>query len=287
MRILVIGCGSHGAARARLVSDLGHVPFLADLNNRLAERLHEEMTLAGKTCGWVQFDRRHSFGAGAFDAALICTPIDTRMALAHACLNGGVRAILIEQPIASVSQSAHALSVAAEQNIVMVGCGLRFACDLPSYLWAMLSIQNSGALCGHGSVLRTLNSQVDLAYAINGPIRGVRLADGPGTLIVVLEHRNFASTEITFDRSSRLSEQLHVAVSAYDDGRSIQVPHEPIIVGLSTAERARRREMFHFLTCAQTQTTPCNNVSDAIHVLSWTTRAAQLLGPSCRALRAT
>jgi predicted dehydrogenase len=217
------------------------------------------------------------------DAAFVCAPIETRASIAVKLLSLGVPGIFIEQPLAFSMDGLDRLQHAAADHIVMIGCNLRFAYDLPVFRWALLEIVASKpkpvripGLRRQPSERTTLENaihELDLAYAVNGAIRSVNTICERDGLKIGVEHASMAWSQIELDWSSRPVCNRAV-LSAFDDGGALRVPHDPQRVTPAHHYVALRAETTHFLTCVLTASPPCATVDDGVHVLEWALIAA-------------
>jgi len=105
VRILIVGRGSMGSRYFEMLSGQHDVCMIGTG--------HEVATVA-----------RH----GNFDAALICTPTETHVDAALACIDGGIRSLFIEKPLAlSVADAIRLFHVVVREGIcTYVAYPLRF-----------------------------------------------------------------------------------------------------------------------------------------------------------------
>lgn len=127
-RALVIGYGSIGAKRARILHDFGwHVTIWEpDASRRLAARAHgfTNVRPRGTQRGQVPVDATR---AGEADVVFVCTPPKDHALTAAVCLSVGCH-VFIEKPIAHTVTDARLICkvAAASDRHVMVGCNYRF-----------------------------------------------------------------------------------------------------------------------------------------------------------------
>lgn len=255
MRALVIGNGPAAERRTAVLTEMGIQPT----------RSHLEPP-----------------GVALPDAVFICAPIGSRASLAAKCIGLGVPAVFIEQPLGFKLTELDLLRHAAEHHTVMVGCNLRFAYKLPRLHWSLLEIvaAKSVPVGLHGfsivpnSTTKLENTvlELDLAYAVNGPIHSVQTICERARLDIAVEHTSLAWSHIEVDWSLRPLTSRTV-VTAYDDGSAIRVPHHPASLAPADDRIAHREEIAHFLSSAVTGTRPCSTLEDGLHVLEWSLAA--------------
>jgi hypothetical protein len=285
MRLLLIGCNSIGTSRAASLARMGHTVFCTDPDVNRAQWFEKQT--GRENCLWVEFDYRHR--VEAYDAALVCTRPHARIALALDCLNAGIEGVFIEGPLAMESEGIAALRRAAEGHVVMIGCDLRFASDLPRYRWSLLEFGNLGitrqlkasrnADVRVRSPLELAYQDIDLAYALNGRILALNCERGASTCKISIEHENFAHTVIELDWSECAETPRLAKIVAYDDGKGLHLPHEPECFKFEASEKSQVKEMSHFLECVRKGKQPCNTIDDAEHVFQWAVVAS---GPDSR-----
>lgn len=250
MHALVVGHGSEAERRASILTALGHRPARAE----------------------VLDSRRFPLP----DIALVCGPIDTRVAHAIKLLDLGIPAVFVEQPMASDTARLDALEQACDDAITMTGCKLRFAYNFPRVRWALLEMD-----CSKPVPLRLAISQprardrleqtiheFDLAFSLNGQMQAIHTVSRRTALQIGIEHRNLAWSHIEFDWTGQ-TPRGRALLSAFDDGDALSVPHQPEWVTPSHDYIAQREEVAHFVACAQTGGQPCCTISSGRHVLEW------------------
>ncbi len=94
MKALVIGCGSIGSRRARILKQLGAEIGVYDTDESKTARLATELNLPTY---YVDLD---SAVLGRYDVAFICTPPSTHLDLAQRCAGAGVH-LFIEKPLSN------------------------------------------------------------------------------------------------------------------------------------------------------------------------------------------
>lgn len=126
MKHLVIGCGSIGSRRAKILAGMGEEVFVHDLFKDRAEEL-------GKTEGpiWV-------WDGEDVDGALICTPPDTHAVACLEAVNTGIVGLYVEKPLALHHVDLDdVMDAASAVPVTMGACNMRFVVErLPAnYDW--------------------------------------------------------------------------------------------------------------------------------------------------------
>lgn len=117
---LVIGCGSIGSRHARLLGELGHALWCADLDMARAQALADALPSAAA----VQLDPRI---ARVADAVFVCTWPDTHLSYARWSIEYAVPTF-IEKPLALGLEGVEELVLLAQERKAktMVACNYRF-----------------------------------------------------------------------------------------------------------------------------------------------------------------
>src|SRR5690606_11541965 len=119
MRVLVIGCGSIGTRRARILRGMGVDVLGVDVDPlRAAEATDGHAT----TLDLALHDR-------TLRAAVVCTPPATHVPIALDCLKAGL-VVFVEKPLALSMDGVPELLDAAAGKVAMGACNLRFAYGL-------------------------------------------------------------------------------------------------------------------------------------------------------------
>lgn len=265
-RVLVIGCGSIGARRARLLAAMGH-----DVDGIDGCPARAACATFGRGVTWRKvLDQPH-------DAAFICTPAETHVPLALDCLRAGVRAVFIEKPLAPTLDGLDELERAAEGHPVMVGCNMRFAYgDVPRPTSWLVAAQSKPlatwrpgaeqAYRANGLLLEAGVHELDLAYWLAGPGKVVGAEwQGPDTCTVKLEHEGGALSNVYVSWAE-----------GAPTVRWLRTDATPAAIVPDTSDAMYVAEMRHFLGCVETGARPCNMLADARHVLGWALAANAL-----------
>jgi predicted dehydrogenase len=294
MRALVVGTGSIGTRRARLLVQMGHEVYLHD---KSAERMHaaKDATGAVPVPGWrdAMMLLRHS--APQKSAAFICTPAESHVPVTLDVLATGIQNVFIEKPLSTTTDGLPALASLAEGRCTMVACNMRwgyFPAGLPTLepsAWSSLEFTSFdplrqwrdgavAAYAGNGIVLESAIHEMDVAVALAGPIVDIHAAGGGDRVLLWLEHEHCASL-IRCDWSDNIAPH-----------RELLAAHRPAQYGEVMIPGTRFRvsppadvdamyvaEMLHFVDCVESGAQPCNTVDRAVHVLEWALRAKELV----------
>ena len=121
MKFLVVGCGSIGRRHAKNLLALGHKVIATDVIAGSRDKLGQEL-------GVKTFCLFSQAIAQKPDAALICTPPATHLALARKALAAGCH-VFIEKPVSHTLSGIDAIASLArkKKKVAQVGYNLRFA----------------------------------------------------------------------------------------------------------------------------------------------------------------
>ena len=134
-----LGVGLLGAGP---VAQAIHLPHLAALDGlHVAHVMDVDATTAETVAAWVGPGTRHStsvatlLGDEAVDVVAICSPHQFHVEQAEAAIRAGVRAVLVEKPLATTAEEAERLAEVARAHGVPVVVGAMHTYD-PAYLEA-------------------------------------------------------------------------------------------------------------------------------------------------------
>ena len=257
MRCLVIGCGSIGARRARLLAEMGHEVWIFDTDPAKVAALEGPcITFADH---W-----------GTFDAAFICTPIGVRTEIVEK-LVGVVRGLFIEKPVAVDVDTAEAMLEALDHTgiITMGACNMRFDRRLevvgqrtPTTLLFDMGQHHSHWSANHEPITLMLDDihELDLARFLGGPIEGIEGWSTIRRADALVRHKNGARSHIHLNR---IADPPHRSVTSYEG-------HDRIAADLwPTDPEMYRREMQHFLECVEHNRPTINPLTQAAETLGW------------------
>jgi predicted dehydrogenase/nucleoside-diphosphate-sugar epimerase len=179
LRVALVGLGRMGVAHATVLSMLPDVQLVAAVDSAPAAARQ----LRGMGFQVPVLATLDAALAERLDAAWICTPPDSHLALARACLAAGV-AVFIEKPLAQSLDAARALAALATPGAPPVACGYTLA-FWPSFV-AAGAVLRSGAL---GAVQR-VQSSMHISQVF-GPQRGwqyERARSGGGVVANLSSH---------------------------------------------------------------------------------------------------
>jgi hypothetical protein len=217
---------------------------------------------------------RRSGDHDAVEVVAIGAPVANHLQVAAECLAEGVDHLFIETPIVRRKRDASSLMTDAGRQIV-VSSNLRFAYRLPDYRWALLDLISRAALASDSgaeqavAVLGRVVDLLDVAYAINGPIRSSQLSGRRCAYQLDVQHDNMASTYIEVNWCGRLAPEQRALISAFDDGVAVQALHQPLSLKPLSRKEAAEREVRHLLNVVLKGAKPANTIKDAAHVHSW------------------
>lgn len=255
-RVLVVGCGSIGSRRARVLREMGH----------------EVQGMDADESRWIglPFDDKDP------EAVFICTPPDNHLASADAHLWRSVRGLFIEKPLSlSMDGIPELIAECESRKIVTMGaCNLRFAYsdtlpDGPLDLCVTKPLPDwrpgaEEAYRANGIVLEMAIHELDLACVHRGPILSMEVRNS---------NADRASLYLQHERGTS---QIR---ASWGDGaptyRSAQVGETILLPNLS--DDMYRREMAHFLECVEAGKPTCNPLSNAAHVLEWALKAQAMI----------
>jgi len=283
MNVVVVGYGSIGKRRARILHELGCAVSVLETDMKKA------LTVLEDGFGWF-------VGAALPDAVIVCTPPDSHVNIAtDSVLVRDCRAVFIEKPLSHNQDGLDQLqdAVAKHNVITMVACNLRFEpmiSDLHSGLFngnfgRRLSFRatfgqhltdwqpgrdyrerySSHEAQGGGIILDAIH-EIDLAIWFMGPVIEVRaMSEHTGELETDTE--DLAAIMLRHECGALSTLQLDCLQRGYH--RSVRV------VGMDGSEGFDYQpgpEMYHaemalFLDCVKNGVQPMNSLAQARHTL--------------------
>lgn len=272
MKVLVVGCGSIGTRRAKILADMGHEVCGKDPRWRCPHR----RMVNGE---WL-FATESYVAELVFDAVLICTPPDSGRVAQVKELAPRVQGLFIEKPLALTRPEVDVLEswVRGVVPVTMGACNLRFSegvdalrkIDGPRCGYFYMGMHRMYWSKGHQSISLILDSihELDLAVWAMGPIISISGESMEDEAKVSVHHEHGYST-IYLDR---LSDPPIREASVYPpDG--LLVDHAPHI-HINTDPSMYVREMQHFMDCVEAGVPTCNPIEDAAEVCRWALEVA-------------
>ena len=262
MRCLVIGCGSIGTRRARLLAEMGHEVHGMDA----------EPVRAANATGGHAVDPIQAWSLVVpYDAVFICTPVGVRVDLVAEAVKAGVRGLFIEKPVAVDVDTAEAMLEALDHTgiITMGACNMRFDRRLevvgrrtPTTLLFDMGQHHSHWSANHEPITLMLDDihELDLARFLGGPIEGIEGWSTIRRADALVRHKNGARSHIHLNR---IADPPHRSVTSYEG-------HDRIVADLwPTDPEMYRREMQHFLECVEHNRPTINPLTQAAETLGW------------------
>lgn len=260
MNCLIVGYGSIGRRRSRLLRDMGHQVSVFDVDGKAMKSALAD--------GFFLSHRRDFTG----QVILVCTPPETHLEIAADALGVGrdstrIRGLFIEKPL-TVRRDELLWGAAAVP--VMVACNWRFseavALAQPfarSGYWAFyfghkLALWRPGAeqVYTHGPWLDDIH-ELDLAQHLAGPIVAARAwVNEPQHVRAGFDHAHGVGSwvELDFDKPVNYERSI-----AHANGRETVWRLER-----SEVDATYRREMTHFLRCVERDEVPMNGLTEAM-----------------------
>lgn len=268
MNLLLLGCGSIGTRRARILAKKGHAVWCSDPDIHRAVAVAKALEPRGHV---------YDGGPGDFDAALICTPPDSgRPEQVAMCTDLGVRALFVEKPLAlDLSDVDEIRGYTALPPVTMGACNLRF-CGGVSALrktpkpWRLATFR-MGQHAKHWSPTHTpvslvLDSihELDLAVHLQGPIASIRGYSETDVAEVSVHHECGGLSHVMLDRQTDPPiRQVRIQRRGDYDMLRLMTGHEMYV-----------REIEHFIRCVETGEQTCNPLRDAAEVCGWALEVA-------------
>lgn len=290
MKILIVGCGSIGTRRAKILVEMGHE------------------VLGSDTCwpldgGWVADDWCKETGAVAAhhpsitevldlpqDAVLICTPPDSDRAVQiRQFLTLNIGGLFVEKPLATSGedlghpQASDNISAALwaprepgdilakpADTITMGACNLRFTPGIddlrkvkgsPLYGRFTMGQHSKYWSKDHKPLSMILDSihELDLAVSLLGPITSIRGRSDEQTAMVSVHHEGGNSSQISLDRVHEPPVRI----------ASVESPEDGLAIEVKTDDGMYEREMRHFLDCVEKGESTCNPLEQAAETCRW------------------
>ena len=275
MNALIIGCGSIGRRRAKVLAEAGHRVMLYDTDTDRARSAYHAIS-HGNVSMYIGGNLASGWGDGepAYDVALICTPPDSgRPEQIQRCLEMGVRGLYVEKPLAldlsdvdEIRYVTERLYKNGEDITTMGACNLRFAGvaglkKIPRpWRMARLTMRQGAKYWSptHRPISLILDSihELDLAVYLQGPIESIRGYSEPDSAEVSVHHEGGGLSHIFLDRvtSPPVREVQVIRKGDYDS------------LAIQTKDSMYVREMEHFMECLEKGVQTCNTLRAAAEV---------------------
>jgi len=280
MNCLVIGCGSIGRRRAKILLAQGHRVMLYDSVTDNAALAYQALKGTGHAPVAAHIGGNLATGWGdgdgpAYDVALICTPPDSgRPEQIQRCLELGVKGLFVEKPLAlgpsdveEIRYTLERLYKNGEDITTMGACNLRF-CGGVSGLrkipqpWRLARFTMRQAAKHWSPTHRPISlimdsiHELDLAVDLQGPIESIRGYSELDAAEVSVHHEGGGLSHIFLDRTTSPPAR-EVQVLRAGDYDSLM---------LRTDDTMYEREMAHFMECVEKGVQTCNPLRAAAEV---------------------
>lgn len=279
MRCLVVGCGSIGARRARLLAEMGHEVDGQD----------DDLLRAAKATNGHAVSKIMAYHLRApYDAAFVCTPARSHLQVAHDVIAAGIKGLFIEKPLSSSMDGIPELIEQCElRGVVTMGaCNMRWAygpgpIDCAGILLestAPLSSWRAGAAefyRANGIVLEAVIHEIDVLADKLGPITWLdAIGNDHERVNIETEHasRGIGTINCDWREGVAVRREMALAERSYPDG-GVRIS---AVVRADTSDEMYRREMAHFLECVATGTATTNPIANATETLRWALKAREM-----------
>lgn len=272
MRVLVVGCGSIGSRRARLLAGMGHEVWAFDSEPWKAD------AIGGRVGTLDAASVPATLAAREFAAVFVCTPAHTHLAVAREAITAGCRGLFIEKPLSTSLDGIPRLVAECEARgvVTMGACNMRLAYPQPIPV-DHVSFETSGPLSGwrsgaaddyrrSGILLESAMHDLDLAIHWQGPITDL-VAWGDDDH-VRLNLRHGRKTSSVFNDWREVAPIVREATCRVGMRRICYRP--------DTSEGMYRGEMAHFLDSVASGKPTANPIAQAAETLRWALRARDL-----------
>jgi len=236
-RLLIVGAGSIGERHARTLREMGASVTLID------ERADRARQIAAQYGCSAWYASLQEAPLDQFEAAVIATPADTHMAIAHACAKAGLH-LLVEKPLATaLPGTAELIMECHQKNLTLaVAYVLRFHPVL----------ERVRQICQEGTLGRLLSLRVVCHHYLPSSRPDYRQtyyvsAAGGGGVILDLSHElNYVEwllgpLHLSYSRHASVPE-LGMPGEAIADLSLVSEEGIPVQIHLHAADRQTRRE---------------------------------------------
>ena len=116
MKVVQIGVGGWGKNHTRILSQLGVLVAVCDIDKKRSEEYGEKYSVSSYN------SIESLLGSEEFDAAFVCTPTSTHTAIATQLIEAK-KNVFLEKPMTYLSEEGEGLLDLAEKNKVILTCG--------------------------------------------------------------------------------------------------------------------------------------------------------------------
>jgi len=116
MKVVQIGVGGWGKNHTRILSQLGVLVAVCDIDKKRSEEYGEKYSVSSYN------SIESLLGSEEFDAAFVCTPTSTHTAIATQLIEAK-KNVFLEKPMTYLSEEGEDLLDLAEKNKVILTCG--------------------------------------------------------------------------------------------------------------------------------------------------------------------
>ena len=282
-RVLIVGCGSIGARRARILMEMGHEVVVCDQDNDRAALLGRELWGGDADPGCWAPSTWTVYMKNALqhkpDVVLICTPTEFRRVPVEAAVSAKVRGLFVEKPIAVDEGTLEQIQFKANAIPVTMGaCNMRFdrrlnGVELGDAKWvtARMGQAKRHWSPNHQPISMVLDDihELDLIRHLCGPITGVQGSSDEGGSVYHTLHADDVHGVGILDR---WTDPPTRSITFYRDG----VDPEPRSITLWPPDMEMyEREMRHFMDCVESGEPTCNPLEQAVETNRWALRIAE------------
>lgn len=275
MRCLVVGCGSIGSRRARVLAEMGHEVWAFDTDEKKVDALYPGTTII------PSYGPNYWIGPGdGYDVAFICTPPDVRLEPIRGCIQkSNLKGLFVEKPLALDMTTANAiLGLLEGANVVDMGaCNMRYDGRLAGFALPeetktveyRMGQHSKYWSANHQPISLILDDihELDLAlHFARSPVKEYAGWSNKDMAACWFKHRNGTKSIVHLDRETDPPERWIMWASKTDVLGKINLwPGDPEMY---------RREMEDFLKCVELGKPSPNPLSQAAEVLGWALEVA-------------
>ena len=274
---MIVGAGSVGSRRARLLAEMGHEVMIYDTDEARADKLACAIGVPIVPCLYM----------AGWSATFVCTPAATHLPVAAEVIKAGCKGVFIEKPLStSLLAVRNVVEECERRGVVTMGaCNMRWAYGSNIHTGYHTSIETSRPLsgwrvgapeayAGNGIVMEAAIHDLDLAVWLNGPIGAMSAPDpavwryGDDHVRLHLTHTGRAETTIVADWRESAPTVRELVTTATKGVRRCYRP--------DCGDDMYRQEMQHFLDHVASWTPTSNPIANAAETLRWALKARDL-----------